>query len=152
QEIIGQHFSIFYPSEDIRAHKPEQILRIATTEGRYEEEGWRLRKDGSRFWANVLITALFDAQGQLRGFGKVTRDMTERRQAQEQREQLHQQELQLLREREARAEMELAERMRDTFLTVLAHELRTPLTALLGNAQMLLRRGLRDGELSERVQ
>jgi PAS domain S-box-containing protein len=152
EEIIGQHFSIFYPIEDIRDRKPERVLRIVETEGRYEEEGWRVRKDGSRFWANILITALFDAQGQLRGFGKVTRDMTERKLAQEQREQLHERELQLLREREARAEMEIAERMRDSFLTVLAHELRTPLTALLGNAQMLLRRSLHDGDLSERAQ
>src|SRR5262245_4576245 len=60
-EIIGRHFSIFYPPEDIRNGKPEWELQIATAEGRYEEEGWRLRKDGSRFWANVLITAVFGA-------------------------------------------------------------------------------------------
>src|SRR5947208_2326532 len=78
-EIVGQHFSIFYPAEDIRDGKPDRELRIAVAEGRYQEEGWRLRKDGTRFWANVLITALFDAQGQLQGFGKVTRDMTERK-------------------------------------------------------------------------
>jgi len=152
QEIIGQHFSIFYPEEDIRDGKPERELRIAVAEGRYEEEGWRLRKNGSRFWANVLITALFDAHGQLQGFGKVTRDMTERKMAEEQREQLREREQQLLHEREARAQMQAIERMRDAFLTVLAHELRTPLTSLLGNAEMVLRRGKRDGELSERGQ
>jgi PAS domain S-box-containing protein len=151
-EIIGRHFSIFYPIEDIRDQKPERELRIARAEGRYEEEGWRLRKDGSPFWANVLITALFDAQGQLQGFGKVTRDMTERKLAEEQREQLRQREQQLQHEREARAQMELAERMRDSFLTVLAHELRTPLTSLIGNAELLLRRGQREGDLSDRVQ
>jgi PAS domain S-box-containing protein len=151
-EIIGRHFSIFYPSEDIRDRKPERELQIATTEGRYEEEGWRIRKDGSRLWANVLITALFDAHGQLQGFGKVTRDMTERKLAEEQRDQLRERELQLMHEREARAQIEATERMRDSFLTVLAHELRTPLTSLLGNAELLLRRGQREGDLSERGQ
>lgn len=152
QEIIGQHFSIFYPPEDVRDGKPERELRIAVAEGRYHEEGWRIRKDGSRFWASVLITALFDAHGQLYGFGKVTRDMTERKLAEEQRELLYERELQLMHEREVRAQMEMAERLRDSFLTVLAHELRTPLTSLLGNAELLLRRGQREGELSERGQ
>src|SRR5262245_16768269 len=151
-EIIGRHFSTFYPQEDIRDGKPEWELRIATTEGRYEEEGWRLRKDGSRFWANVLITALFDQHGELRGFAKVTRDMTERKLAHEQREQLHARELQLLHEREERVQMEAAVRMRDTFLTILSHELRTPLTSLLGNAQLLLRRTQRYATLAERDQ
>jgi PAS domain S-box-containing protein len=151
-EIIGRHFSIFYPAGDIRDGKPERELRIAVAEGRYEEEGWRLRKDGSRFWANVLITALFDAHGQLQGFGKVTRDMTERKLAEEQREQLREQEWQLQHEREERAQIEAAERLRDSFLTILAHELRTPLTSLLGNAKLLLRRGEREGDLSERGQ
>ncbi len=151
-EIIGRHFSVFYPPEDIRDRKPERELRIATAEGRYAEEGWRLRKDGSRFWANVLITALFDTGGQLRGFGKVTRDLTERRQAEEQRDQLYEREQQLLQEQQARAQIEAAEQMRDPFLTILAHELRTPLTSLLGNAQMLLRRAQREGGLSERDQ
>jgi PAS domain S-box-containing protein len=79
QDILGQHFSIFYPPEDIAAGKPAWELEVAIAEGRLEDEGWRLRKDGTRFWANVVITALFDETGRLRGFGKVTRDMTERR-------------------------------------------------------------------------
>jgi PAS domain S-box-containing protein len=82
-EIIGQHFSCFYPAEDIQAGKPERELKVAAAEERYEEEGWRLRKDGSRFWASVLITALHDETGNLRGFSKITRDMTEKRQAEE---------------------------------------------------------------------
>jgi PAS domain S-box-containing protein len=82
-EIIGQHFSRFYPVEEAQAGKPERGLRQAAAEGRYEDEGWRLRKDGSRFWANVVITALRDDHGSLRGFSKITRDMTERKQAQE---------------------------------------------------------------------
>lgn len=78
-EALGRHFSMFYPPEDIAAGKPERELEVAIAEGRLEDEGWRIRKDGSRFWANVVITALFGETGELRGFGKVTRDMTERR-------------------------------------------------------------------------
>jgi PAS domain S-box-containing protein len=80
-EIIGRHFSIFYPEEDVRDGKPERELVIAAKEGRVEDEGWRLRKDGSRFWANVTITAVRDKTGKLLGFAKVTRDVTERMQA-----------------------------------------------------------------------
>jgi PAS domain S-box-containing protein len=78
-EIIGRHFSVFYPPEDIAAKKPEIELRSASRDGRFEDEGWRLRKDGSRFWANVIVTALRDEQGAVIGFAKVTRDLTERR-------------------------------------------------------------------------
>ena len=79
EEIVGQHFSHFYPPEDIQNEKPERELRTAAADGHYQEEGWRMRKDGSRFWANVLITAMRDSHGRLRGFSKVTRDMTEPR-------------------------------------------------------------------------
>src|SRR5215212_7795739 len=79
QEILGHHFSVFYPQEDLKRSKPERELEIAQQEGSYEEEGWRVRKDGSRFWASVLITALWDEAGGLRGFAKVTRDITERK-------------------------------------------------------------------------
>jgi diguanylate cyclase (GGDEF)-like protein/PAS domain S-box-containing protein len=79
EEIIGQHFSVFYPPEDVAAGKPERELTIAAAEGRLEDEGWRVSKDGTRFWANVVITALRDRSGRLRGYGKVTRDLTERR-------------------------------------------------------------------------
>jgi PAS domain S-box-containing protein len=82
-EIIGQHFSRFYPAEDIQAGKPRRELAIATSEGRVEDEGWRIRKDGSRFWANVVITATKDAHGGILGFSKVTRDFTERMLAQQ---------------------------------------------------------------------
>ncbi|HXJ15125.1 MAG TPA: PAS domain S-box protein, partial [Candidatus Limnocylindrales bacterium] len=75
-EILGKHFSVFYPEEDRRSGKPQKELEIAAREGRVEDEGWRLRKDGSRFWANVIITALRDDAGRLVGFGKVTRDFT----------------------------------------------------------------------------
>ena len=102
EEIIGRHFSIFYPPQDIRHGKPDYELRIATDEGRYEEEGWRLRKDGSRFWANVIITSLHAADGGLIGFAKITRDLTDRRRREDERASL------LSMERTAREQAELA--------------------------------------------
>jgi formate hydrogenlyase transcriptional activator len=83
EEIIGQHFSIFYPQEDIGRNKPAHELAVAANKGRYEDEGWRIRKDGSRFWGNVIITALRKPDGGLIGFSKVTRDLTNRRRAEE---------------------------------------------------------------------
>jgi PAS domain S-box-containing protein len=83
-EIVGRDFSCFYPAEEIATGKPQRELSIAERTGRLEEEGWRVRKDGTRFWASVIISALRDAQGDLVGFGKVTRDMTERIKATEQ--------------------------------------------------------------------
>ena len=88
-EIIGRHFSTFYPVDDIRAGKCEHELEVATRVGRFEDAGWRLRKDGSRFWANVIINAMRDEHGTLVGFSKITRDLTDRKQAeQEQLEKL----------------------------------------------------------------
>ena len=89
-EIIGKHFSCFYSREDIGRGKPDQGLRIAKIEGRFEEEGQRVRKDGSLFWADVVITALRDDAGNLRAFAKVTRDITERRRAEEETVKTHQ--------------------------------------------------------------
>ena len=83
-EIIGRNFSCFYPEEDIQSGKPAHELRVATTQGSVEDEGWRVRKDGSRFWANVAITSLWDSNGHLEGFSKVTRDFTRYREAEEQ--------------------------------------------------------------------
>ncbi len=83
QEIIGQHFSRFYPADAIERRWPEHELRVATTEGRFEDEGWRVRKDGGTFWANVVITAIRDETGKLLGFCKITRDLTERRRHEE---------------------------------------------------------------------
>ena len=84
QEIIGKHFSTFYPEADVVAQKPQKLLDIAARVGRVEDEGWRVRKDGTQFWANVVITALHDEAGKLVGFAKITRDLTERRNAEEQ--------------------------------------------------------------------
>src|SRR4051812_23219969 len=83
-EIVGNSFTIFYPPEDVAAGVPQRILESARMNGRHETEGWRVRKDGSRFWADVVITALRDEQGALVGFGKVTRDLTSRQLAVEQ--------------------------------------------------------------------
>jgi len=106
-DIIGKHFSIFYPPTDVRRGKPDYELRVAIEEGRYEEEGWRVRKDGTRFWASVVITALRAPDETLVGFAKVTRDLTERKQAEEERARL------LELEREARSNAEVAlERLR----------------------------------------
>ena len=126
-EIIGKHFSIFYPAEDLGSGKPARELEIATRTGVYEEEGWRLRKDGTRFWANVVITGLFKPDGSLAGFGKVTRDLTERRAAQQRA---------IDAARKAAASEE-ANRTKSDFLAAMSHELRTPLNAIGGYADLL---------------
>ncbi len=83
QDIIGRHFSNFYSKESVLSRWPDHELEVATATGRFQEEGWRVRKDGSRFWANVVITALRDTNGEVRGFLKITRDLTDRKQAEE---------------------------------------------------------------------
>ncbi|UZE21309.1 PAS domain S-box protein [Pseudomonas sp. B21-056] len=123
QEIIGRHFSLFYLAEECPAH-PEMALREATRDGHYMEEGWRCRKDGSRFWASVVITAQYDSTGALRGFSKITRDITDRRAAE-------------IALGTAREEAESASRAKSEFLSRMSHELRTPLNAILGFAQLL---------------
>jgi PAS domain S-box-containing protein len=139
EEIIGKHFSQFYPEED--QWKPERELEIARQEGAVEDEGWRLRKDGSRFWANVVITAVHDDRGSLRGFTKVTRDLTERRRAEEalfeQREARFLAEDERRRAEAASRVSQEANRAKDEFLMTLSHELRTPMTAILGWARLL---------------
>ncbi len=126
-EIIGRHFSTFYPAEERLSGKPDRELQLAIATGKYEEEGWRVRKDGSLFWASVVITALCDESGRLRGFGKVTRDLTERRQLEESL-------------REKNAAMERALLAKDRFLATMSHELRTPLNAVLGYTGTMLMR------------
>jgi PAS domain S-box-containing protein len=103
EEILGQHFSVFYTAEDRAAAKPERILDTVRREGRFEDESWRVRKDGSRFWANVVISALRGPNGEITGFAKVTRDLSARREAEER-------ERELAREQSARAESEKASR------------------------------------------
>jgi len=80
---VGRHFSLFYTQEDIVQGKPDYELKKAASEGQFEDEGWRIRKDRSRFWANVIITAMRGSSGELLGFSKVTRDFTERKKSEE---------------------------------------------------------------------
>ena len=117
-EIIGKHFSVFYPPEVAATGFPDKELKVAHEVGRFEDEGWRVRKDGSRFWASVIITALFDETGRHRGFAKITRDLTERRRI---------------------STLEDEGRRITTFLAMLGHELRNPLTPI-SNAVAIMER------------
>ena len=138
-EIIGQHFSRFYPPELIESGWPEYELQEAAEKGHFRDEGWRLRKDGSRFWADVVITALRDQAGQLHGFAKITRDLTDRRRAEALEEHGARREELLDAERSARIEAQRVALSKDEFVATLSHELRTPLNAILGWAQVLRR-------------
>ena len=126
-EIVGRHFSAFYQEEAVASQFPQYELEVASREGRFEDEGWRVRKDGTLFWANVIITALRNDAGELVGFAKVTRDLTERRKAQER----------ALADARRVAETEAANRTKTEFLTSVSHELRTPLNAIGGYAELL---------------
>ncbi len=143
-EIIGKHFSVFYPSVDVMSGKPARELELALAWGSVEDEGWRVRKDGTTFWANVVITAVFDERGQHRGFTKVTRDITQRKHAEEvqralveQREARYQAEEERRRTEAAYRSSQEANRAKDEFLMTLSHELRTPMTSILGWAHLL---------------
>jgi PAS domain S-box-containing protein len=128
-EIVGKHFSVFYPPEDIAWDKPGWELVEAEREGRFEDEGWRLRKDGTRFWANVVITALRDPDGSLRGFGKVTRDLSVRRQSEETARRL-------AAEQAAREVAEKANTYQRDLLAIVGHDLRNCLSVILTAAEM----------------
>jgi PAS domain S-box-containing protein len=128
EEISGQHFSRFYTPEDFEAGVPKRALETARTTGRYEAEGWRVRKDGSRFWASVVIDAIRDDKGELIGFAKVTRDMTEKREAQ-------------LRLEESREQLFRSQKMEalGQLTGGLAHDFNNLLTAILGAADLAAR-------------
>ena len=139
EEIVGSHFSRFYPEEDVRAGKCEWELEVAARDGRFEDEGWRVRKDGTRFWANVIISRIIDREtGLLLGFAKVTRDLSQRRA------------LELEKIARAAAEAELAARkqadnLRERLLGVVGHDLRAPLSAISMAANVMLKRGTLEG-------
>jgi PAS domain S-box-containing protein len=130
-EIVGKHFSVFYTAEDVRNGKPAHELRVAAAEGRIEDEGWRVRKDGSTFMANVIITALRDEHGNLRGFSKVSRDITERKQDEKRITQLN-----ASLEQHAR-HLEAANKELEAFSYSVSHDLRAPLRHIDGFADML---------------
>jgi len=146
-EIIGRHFSAFYPEEDARAGKPEFELEVADRTGRFEDEGWRVRKDGSMFYANVIITALRGAGGELRGYAKVTRDITDRRADEERQREAQRQEAAQLREHAERVAR--LERSKSDFLNLASHELRGPLTVVRGYVSMIEEGDLEGEKLRE---
>lgn len=123
-DVLGRHFAMFFTEEDQIEGVPERELKVALTRGRYEGVGWRVRQDGSRFWADEIATAVYDEAGNVRGFSKITRNITERMIAEAERERL------------LRHATE-ANRIRDDFLATISHELRTPLNAILGWTHML---------------
>jgi PAS domain S-box-containing protein len=153
QEIMGRHFSVFYSADDVATGLPDRELVIATADGRFEGEGWRVRKDGTTFWANVVITPLYDDHQHQVGYAKVTRDITERRAADQALRQ-GRQELadvnDVLRRRAAelteandRARIAVREARhaslaKSTFLATMSHEIRTPMNAVMGMTGLLL--------------
>ncbi len=126
-EIIGRHFSAFYPASDVAEGRPVRELEVALDEGEYEEEGWRVRKDGTTFWSSIVVTPVRTAAGGLIGFAKVTRDLTERRAAEER----------AIADARRITRIETASRTKSEFLSALSHELRTPINATLGYADLI---------------
>jgi PAS domain S-box-containing protein len=143
-EVIGKNFSVFYTPEERESGTPGKLLERAARDGRCDVEGWRVRKDGSRFWAHVVITAVHDAEGRLRGFAKVTRDNTVRKQAEEMKQAFLDQRDARMRADQERQLAEAASRAaqeaneaKNQFLMMLSHELKTPLTSIVGWSQFL---------------
>lgn len=132
-EIVGRHFSVFYTPEERAAGRPRQLLGEAMRKGRVEDEGWRVRKDGTRFWADVVITALRGPDSELRGFCKVTRDLTERKRSEDSLRDA------VDRERQAMDQLRETDRRRHELIRMVAHDLRAPVGVMHGTADMMLR-------------
>jgi PAS domain S-box-containing protein len=130
-DAVGARFALFFPPEEAASRLPERLLQDALEHGHESSEGWRVRRDGSRFWAETSLTALRDDDGAPLGWAVITRDLSERRAAEAEREHL------LDRERELRREAEHASAAKSHFLATMSHELRTPLNAVLGYAELL---------------
>jgi PAS domain S-box-containing protein len=147
EEVIGRHFSMFYPEEVVRSGWPEEELQRAAAAGRFEDEGWRIRKDGTRFWANVIISSLRGPDGTLRGFAKVTRDISLRKKNEQHIEQLTR-ELEARVAELARSNRELAQQSseNESFVFSVSHDLRAPLVNLQGFSHEL---ALTTGTLEE---
>lgn len=151
KEILGKSFKNFYSQQDVQMGKCDYELKEAAETGRFEDEGWRIRKDGTKFWANVLITAMRDTKGNLIGFSKVTRDITDRKRADDLLKMAYTNLENRVEERtnelsKANKELEDAVKSRDEFLSIASHELRTPLTPLKLQLQSLYR-NLRSGKI-----
>ena len=133
EEIVGQHFSRFYPQEDVQSGKPQRDLDVVAAQGQFEDEGWRVRQDGSAFWANVAFTAIRDQGGNMRGFAMLTRDLTEPMKI----------EAALTKAKDA---ADAANQAKSAFLATMSHELRTPMNAILGYSEILMEDAAEKGQ------
>jgi PAS domain S-box-containing protein len=131
EQVIGRHYGMFFLPDDVAAGKPGHQLEQAARDGRLETEGWRIRADGSQFWASVSLSAIFDDANRVIGFAKITRDLTERRRAAEQQAALE-------AERLRRQASDQANKAKSEFLAAMSHEIRTPMNAILGLSYLAL--------------
>src|SRR5438309_1140768 len=136
EEVLGRHLSTFYPAEDVAAGIPARGLRVAEQQGQFEAEGWRVRKDGSRFWASIVITALRDEAGRLSGFAKITRDITERKKIQDQLVEAERREAAKFREHADR--MAILEETKSQFLKLAMPDHAVPVNADRKRLSMIL--------------